>query len=355
VTHDAAGGVWSEELAAADALVGEERARSEKGASHLLCVEDLGREGIEQLLRLAAAFEEVNQRPIPRVPALRGRTVVTFFAEPSTRTRLSFEAAARRLSADVLGIAGAGTSSLAKGESLRDTFETFAALGADLLVVRHARAGVPAFAARVLGPLGISVVNAGDGAHEHPTQALADLHALWRARAAGAQRPDGSPDLAALHGLRVAIVGDVRHSRVARSLVAGLALVGARVVLVAPRSLLPPAVGSWPVETTEDLDGVLGELDVCYLLRLQLERGCGAFVPSVAEYARRFGLDAGRARALKPDALVMHPGPMNRGVEIAHDVVGSERCLVANQVASGLAVRMAVIFSLLCGPDALPG
>lgn len=314
------------------------------GRRHLLSVADLGPEGIATVLRLSDQFVEVGRRPIPKVPALRGRTMATVFAESSTRTRLSFETAARRLSADVLTFTPT-TSSLSKGESLRDTVETVAAMGVDCFVVRHAVAGVPAQVARWTG---ISVVNAGDGWHEHPTQALLDCATVRQALAErrGAAMADVGTEVFA--GLRVTVVGDVAHSRVARSVTAAMAALGARITLVGPGSLLPPSTEGWPVEAVStDLDAVLPETDVCYVLRLQTERGAGAFVPSLREYHEGFGLTGRRAARLPEDALVLHPGPMVRGVEIADEVAELPRTLVLRQVANGVAVRMAVLFLLL--------
>ena len=311
---------------------------------HLLSVSDLGSEGIEEILRVADAFVEVGRRPIPKVPALRGRTVVTMFAEESTRTRLSFETAARRLSADVLSFP-MERSSVKKGESLRDTVETVTAMGVDALVVRHPHAGAPHQVARWVD---VAVVNAGDGWHEHPTQALLDCFTIRQvlAERSGAE-PSGS-GTECFAGLQVAVVGDVRHSRVARSGIWALAALGAEVTLVAPGSLLPTSLEGWPLSgVSHDLDAVLGSVDVCYLLRLQLERGAGSFLPSLREYTAGYGLTARRAAQLKESALVMHPGPMNRGVEIADEVADLPRSLVLRQVANGVAVRMAVLFLLL--------
>jgi len=272
--------------------------------------------------------------------------VVTLFAEQSTRTRLSFETAAKRLSADVLSFS-VDTSSVKKGESLRDSVETVAAMGADAFVVRHPSAGAPAAVARWVDA---SVVNAGDGWHEHPTQALLDCYTIRSVLAARAGRPLDTVGVECFAGLRVGVVGDVRHSRVARSLVLALGALGARVTLVAPGTLVPPCLEGWAVEgVVNDLDAVLPELDVCYLLRLQMERGTGAFLPSLREYRAGYALTASRAARLSPDALVMHPGPMNRGVEIADDVASLPQSVVLRQVANGVAVRMAVLFMLL-GP-----
>ena len=311
---------------------------------HLLSVADLGAEGIEEVLRVADAFVEVGRRPIPKVPALRGRTVVTLFAEESTRTRLSFETAARRLSADVMSFPMAG-SSVKKGESLRDTVETVAAMGVDAFVVRHPSAGAPAQVAQWVDA---AVVNAGDGWHEHPTQALLDCYTIRQVLAERAGADPASAGTAGFRGLKVAVVGDVRHSRVARSLVWALAALGARTTVVAPGSLVPTSFADWPLEAvTHDLDAVLGDVDVCYLLRLQLERGAGAYLPSVREYTSGYGLTARRAALLGEGAIVMHPGPMNRGVEIADEVAELPASTVLRQVRNGVAVRMAVLFLLL--------
>ncbi len=306
---------------------------------HLLSMEDLDREGVAEVMFVADSFVEVGQRAIPKVPALRGRTVASLFFEESTRTRLSFETAAKRMSADVLTFAAA-SSSLKKGESLRDTVETVEAIGVDAVIVRHASSGVPA---RVAGWLQRgAVVNAGDGWHQHPTQALADLYTVRAARGG----TGGGVDR--LAGLRVLIVGDVRHSRVARSLVVAYACVGAEVTLVAPPTLLPPSLEGWPVAAvTHDLDRVLPKADVVSLLRVQSERGSGDFVPSLREYTAGFGLTARRVTQLDPDAVILHPGPMVRGVEIASDVAELPAALITDQVSNGVAVRMAVLFLLL--------
>ncbi len=320
------------------------------GGRHLLSVADLGAEGIEEVLRVADAFVEVGRRPIPKVPALRGRTVVTLFAEESTRTRLSFETAARRLSADVVSFS-VERSSVKKGESLRDTVETVAAMGVDAMVVRHPAAGAPHQVARWVDA---SVINAGDGWHEHPTQALLDCYTIRQVLAERAGLDPSSSGTECFAGLRVAVVGDIRHSRVARSGVWALSALGAQVTLVAPGSLLPSSLEGWPLSgVSHDLDAVLGDVDVCYLLRLQIERGAGAFLPSLREYAASFGLTTRRAALLPEQALVMHPGPMNRGIEIADDVADLPRSLVLRQVRNGVAVRMAVLF-LLLGSGAAP-
>ena len=297
---------------------------------HLLTIGDLGAEGIEDVLKTADTFAEINRRAIPKVQALRGKTVVSCFFEDSTRTRLSFETAARRLGADVMTFSAA-SSSLKKGESLRDTVATLDAIGADAFVVRHKSAGVPAQIARWTES---SVLNAGDGQHEHPTQALLDCYTLRQ-------------HVGDLHGKRILIVGDVKHSRVARSNVAAFSALGAKVKLVAPQTLLPPSLDEWPVDVTTNFDGALDEADVVYLLRIQQERMEQALLPSLREYSQSYGLDAKRAARLKPDALILHPGPMNRGVEIAADVADAPNAVITEQVANGVSVRMAVLFLLL--------
>jgi aspartate carbamoyltransferase catalytic subunit len=286
---------------------------------------------------------------MPKVPALRGKTVATVFFEASTRTRLSFETAARRLSADTMSFAASG-SSVSKGESLRDTVETIAAMGVDAMIVRHSSSGAPA---RVASWVDASVVNAGDGWHEHPTQALLDCYTLREAIASPGS--EGSGSASGLDGLRVAIVGDVRHSRVARSNVLAMTALGAAVTLVAPPTLLPPSLEGWPVSTADDLDPVVSEVDAIYLLRLQLERMQGSIVPSLREYAMRYGLTVERAARLAKGAVIMHPGPMNRGVEIAAEVADLPASLVTRQVRNGIAVRMAVLFLLLGSGTGLPG
>ena len=310
---------------------------------HLLGVGDLGAQGIAEVLRLASTFDEVLGRPVPRVPALRGKTVVSAFFEDSTRTRLSFELAAKRLSADVVTFSSS-SSSLKKGESIRDTILTIEAMGVDAFVVRHDCAGVPAQVASWLTS-DASVVNAGDGAHEHPTQALLDCHTLVRERKARFGIATSGPQ--ALEGLQVAIVGDIRHSRVARSCVLAFSALGAAVTLVAPPTLLPPSLDGWPAEVAQGLDAVLAKCDVVYLLRLQQERMEGQFLPSLREYTALFGLTAERARLLGPNTLVMHPGPVRRGIEVAAEVADGPASLITSQVASGVAVRMAVLYLLL--------
>ncbi len=305
---------------------------------HLLSVADLGADGIEEVLRVTDSFVEVSARAIPRVPALRGKTVVSLFYEESTRTRLSFEMAARRLSADTMNFS-VSSSSVKKGESLRDTVETIEAMGIDAVVVRHPSPGVPWRVAAWAGDA--SVINAGDGGHEHPTQALLDCYTVRRRRGR-------------IEGLRVAIVGDIKHSRVARSGVLAFAALGADVTLVAPPTLLPPRLDGWPVGVNHDLDEVLPKADVVYLLRLQSERMTEALLPSLREYTAGYGLTRRRAGLLQDDALVMHPGPLNRGVEIAAEVAALPAAVITEQVANGVAVRMAVLY-LLVGSGAGAG
>jgi aspartate carbamoyltransferase catalytic subunit len=298
---------------------------------HLLSIDDLdGRDGIDEVFRLTDSFVEVSERQIPRVPALRGKTVVWLFYEDSTRTRLSFEQAAKRLSADTMNFS-VSTSSVRKGESLRDTVQTIEAMGVDCIVVRHGSAGAPW---RVAGWVDASVVNAGDGWHEHPTQALLDSYTIRR-------------HLGAVDGRRIAIVGDIKHSRVARSDVLAFSALGADVTLVAPPTLLPPSLDGWPVSVDHDLDAVLPKCDVVYLLRMQRERMTEALIPSLREYTAGYGLTRRRVDVLDENTLVMHPGPMNRGVEIAAEVADLPRSVVVDQVRNGVAVRMAVLFLLL--------
>jgi aspartate carbamoyltransferase catalytic subunit len=303
-------------------------------ARSLLTIDDLGADGVRRLLDLADHMAEVNRRPNPKVPALRGKTVCNVFFEDSTRTRLSFETAAKRLSADTMTFA-ASQSSLNKGESLRDTIETIAAMGVDAFVIRHRSSGTPLLVSRWTTA---SVINAGDGWHAHPTQGLLDAYTVRTSLG----RTGG------FDGLRMAIVGDVKHSRVARSTIAAFRLLGAHVTVVAPRTLLPPDAGErFADAVTDRLDDVVGEIDVLYLLRMQRERMSEALVPNLHEYTNRFGLTPQRAARLAPHALVMHPGPMNRGVEIAVDPGELPGAVITQQVTNGIAVRMAVLFDLL--------
>jgi aspartate carbamoyltransferase catalytic subunit len=317
---------------------------------HLISVTDLTRDDALLILDTAEELAGLADRPIKKLPTLRGRTVVNLFYEDSTRTRISFEAAAKRLSADVINFSAKG-SSVAKGESLKDTALTLEAMGADAVVIRHSASGAPHRLARwVRG----SVVNAGDGTHEHPTQALLDAFTIRRRLG---QPAPGQPALyqsargrgAGLDGVRVTIVGDLLHSRVARSNVLLLSALGAEVTLVAPPTLLPIAVETWPCEISYSLDTELPKSDVVMMLRVQQERMTDAYFPSVREYSRRYGLDTTRMALLPEHAIVMHPGPMNRGVEIAAEVADSARSTIVDQVANGVTVRMAVLYLLLGG------
>jgi aspartate carbamoyltransferase catalytic subunit len=303
---------------------------------HLLSAADLTRDDAELLLRTAEELRSLADRPIKKLPALRGRTVVNLFFEDSTRTRISFEAAAKRLSADVINFAAKG-SSLSKGESLKDTALTLEAMGADAIVIRHSASGAPHRLAHT-GWTRSSVVNAGDGTHEHPTQALLDAFTMWR-------------HLGSLDGRRVAVVGDVLHNRVARSNALLLRTLGAEVTLVAPPTLLPVGVEGWDVETSYDLDSVLPKADAVMMLRVQRERMGAAFFPTVREYSRRYGLDSRRMGLLQDHTIVMHPGPMIRGMEITADVADSGRSVIVEQVTNGVAVRMAVLYLLLGGSE----
>ena len=299
---------------------------------HLLSAADLDADAATLILDTAAELASLTGgREVKKLPTLRGRPVVNLFYEDSTRTRISFEAAAKRLSADVINFSAKG-SSVSKGESLKDTALTLQAMGADAVVIRHPASGAPHRLARWVDG---SVLNAGDGTHEHPTQALLDAFTM-RSR------------LGRLAGLHVAIVGDVLHSRVARSNVLLLSTLGAKVTLVGPPTLLPVAAGVL-AEVSYDLDAVLPTADVVMMLRVQRERMADSYFPSSREYARRYGLDAGRMRRLPEHAIVMHPGPMNRGMEIAPEVADSPRSTIVEQVANGVSVRMAVLYLMLGG------
>jgi aspartate carbamoyltransferase catalytic subunit len=319
---------------------------------HLISAADLSRGDALLILDTAEELASLADRPIKKLPTLRGRTVVNLFFEDSTRTRISFEAAAKRLSADVINFSAKG-SSVAKGESLKDTALTLEAMGADAVVIRHGASGA---AHRLAGWVRGSVVNAGDGTHEHPTQALLDAFTIRRRLASrtravpGARSADGVRG-AGLDGIRVTIVGDVLHSRVARSNVLLLSSLGAEVTLAAPPTLLPLAVDSWPCAVSYDLDSELPKSDVVMMLRVQQERMTAAYFPSVREYSRRYGLDATRMARLPDHAIVMHPGPMNRGVEIAAEVADSARSTIVEQVANGVTIRMSVLYLLLGGTE----
>jgi aspartate carbamoyltransferase catalytic subunit len=308
---------------------------------HLISAADLSRGDALLILDTAEELASLADRPIKKLPTLRGRTVVNLFFEDSTRTRISFEAAAKRLSADVINFSAKG-SSVAKGESLKDTALTLEAMGADAVVIRHSSSGA---AHRLAGWVRGSVVNAGDGTHEHPTQALLDAFTIRRTLKGTGSRRTG------LDGIRVTIVGDVLHSRVARSNVLLLSTLGAEVTLAAPPTLLPLAVDTWPCAVSYDLDAELPKSDVVMMLRVQQERMTAAYFPSVREYSRRYGLDAARMARLPGHAIVMHPGPMNRGVEIAAEVADSPRSMIVEQVANGVTTRMAVLYLLLGGTE----
>jgi aspartate carbamoyltransferase catalytic subunit len=300
---------------------------------HLLSMDQLSATDITTILDTAESLRQVTDRPIKKLPTLRGRTVCNLFYEASTRTRISFELAAKRLSADVINFSADSKSSVAKGESFKDTAWTLEAMGVDAIVVRHASSGAPQQLSQWVKA---SVVNAGDGAHEHPTQALLDLFSIRE-------------HFKEFESLHVAIVGDILHSRVARSNIKGLVTMGADVTVVGPPTLIPPQAKAWGVQIVHDLDSVIGDVDICYLLRVQQERLSEQLFPSVREYAALWGLDARRVAKMKPDALIMHPGPMNRGVEIAADVSELPRSIILDQVTNGLAVRMSLLYLMLGG------
>jgi aspartate carbamoyltransferase catalytic subunit len=303
---------------------------------HLLSAADLDLAATQRLLDLAVEMSDVQRRPVKKLPALRGRTVVNLFFEDSTRTRSSFEIAGKWLSADVINVSAKG-SSVSKGESLRDTVLTVAAMGVDALVIRHHASGAPLQTSQWTDA---HVINAGDGTHEHPTQALLDAYTL--------RRHFGTPDLA---GRTIALVGDLTHSRVARSNVILLNTLGAEVVLVAPPTLLPSGVDSWKARVETDLDAVLGDLDAIMMLRVQRERMSGGYFPSAREYTVGYGLTRDRLARLAPHTAICHPGPMNRGLEISADAADAADSLILDQVAAGVAVRMSVLYTLLGGAD----
>lgn len=305
---------------------------------HLLSVSDLTRDDAVQILDTAQELARVSDAPMKKLPTLRGRTIVNLFYEDSTRTRISFEAAAKRLSADVINFSAKG-SSVSKGESLKDTALTLQAMGADAVIIRHSASGAARRLADSQWTSG-AVVNAGDGTHEHPSQALLDAFTIRK------HLTHGRPDLA---GIKVAIVGDVLHSRVARSNVLLLDKLGAKVFLVAPPTLLPVGVENWPASVSFDLDQVLPEVDAVMMLRVQMERMSDSFFPSAREYSRYFGLNQERLAKLKPSAIVMHPGPMNRGLEITAESADSARSVIVEQVSNGISVRMAILYLLLAG------
>lgn len=300
---------------------------------HLIGIEELEASEIELILKTAESFKEISARPIKKVPSLRGRTVINLFFEPSTRTRSSFEIAAKRLSADTINFSPSSSSTV-KGETMIDTVRNLQSMAPDALVIRHSASGTPEVLSRYVKS---SVINAGDGTHEHPTQALLDMMTIREHKKK-------------LSGLKVAIIGDVRHSRVARSNIFGLTRMGAKVWLCGPPTLLPPEFKQFDVRMTWDIREALEAADAVIMLRIQLERQQENFFPSVREYFSHFGLDRERLRGAKPDVLVMHPGPINRGVEISSEVADGEFSVILEQVANGIAVRMAVLYLLL-----LPG
>jgi len=301
---------------------------------NILSIDDLDRREVEKVLETAKRMQEVSFREVKKVPALRGRSVINLFFEPSTRTRTSFEIAGKRLSADVVNFSPA-SSSLSKSESILDTAKTLDAMDPDVVVVRHSVAGVPKQISKVLRA---PVINAGDGAHEHPTQALLDLFTVWEEKAM-------------LDRLIVVIVGDVLHSRVARSNIKAFLLMGAEVRIVAPPTMIPPSSEVLGVEAYTSLKKALEGADVVMALRIQNERLEGAFVPSIREYAATFGIDREKLRYAKPDAIVMHPGPVNRGVELAHDLADRRPGVVLDQVRNGVALRMALLYMVAGQPS----
>jgi len=302
---------------------------------HLLSMDQLAASDITTILDTAESLFEVTHRPIKKLPTLRGRTVCNLFYEASTRTRISFELAAKRLSADVINFSADGKSSVAKGESFKDTAWTLEAMGVDAIIVRHGASGAPHQLAQWVKA---SVINAGDGRHEHPTQALLDLFSIRRR-------------FKDFEGLEVAIVGDVVNSRVARSNVKGLLAMGASVTLVGPPTLVPKSAAAWGAKIVHDLDEVISDVDICYLLRVQKERQSEQLFPSDREYAACWGLDSKRLHRMKPEALVMHPGPLNRGVEISAEASESGRAIILDQVSNGLAVRMSLLYLMLGGRE----
>ncbi len=305
---------------------------------HLLSSADLSYSQAIKILDTAQEMARISEGPVKKLPTLRGRTIVNLFFEDSTRTRISFEAAAKRLSADVINFSAKG-SSASKGESLKDTAQTLQAMGADAVILRHSASGAAARLASSHWTTG-SVINAGDGTHEHPTQALLDAFTMRK------HLRGGTGDL---RGLTIAIVGDILHSRVARSNVHLLSLLGAQVILVAPPTLLPWGSQTWPVQISYDLDEVLPLVDAVMMLRIQQERMNDFFFPTAREYSHYYGLNADRLKMMKPNAIIMHPGPMNRGLEITAECADSARSVILEQVTNGVSVRMAVLYMLLAG------
>ena len=307
---------------------------------HLITIDDLSPSDAIKILDTAAQLDEVTDRGAKKLPTLRGRTVVNLFYEDSTRTRLSFELAAKRLSSDLITFSAKG-SSVSKGESLKDTALTLQAMGADAVVVRHPASGAAHQLAHS-GWIDATIVNAGDGTHEHPTQALLDAYTIRRHLASG---------VGDLSGMRIGIVGDVLHSRVARSNIALLHKLGAHVIVIGPPTLMPVGIESWPCEVRYRLDDSLAELDAIMMLRIQQERMNGSFFPSGEEYSRVYGLNRTRADRLPRQAIVLHPGPMNRGMEITAEVADSPRSVITEQVANGVKIRMAVLYLLVGGEN----
>ena len=305
---------------------------------HLLSINDLNESEAIAILDTALELARVSDAPMKKLPTLRGRTIVNLFAEDSTRTRISFEAAAKRLSADVINFSSKG-SSVSKGESLKDTAQTLQAMGADAVIIRHQASGA---AHRLASSQWMSgtVINAGDGTHEHPSQALLDAYTLRKHLMHGSKN---------LQGLHVAVVGDILHSRVARSNVLLLSKRGAAVTVVAPPTLLPVGIESWPTEVSYDFDDVIPQADAIMMLRVQSERMNELFFPNAREYSRYFGLNSDRVKRMKKDSIIMHPGPMNRGLEITADVADSARSVIVEQVSNGVSVRMAILYTLLTG------
>ena len=301
---------------------------------HLIDIDEYSVEEITEILDTARSFKEVNDRTIKKLPTLRGRTVINLFLEPSTRTRTSFEIAGKRMSADVINFS-ASSSSTKKGETLADTGETLNAMNADLIVVRSKQEVAPRLLARHVDA---HIVNGGDGKHQHPTQALLDAFTI-RER------------LGHLEGLRIGIVGDIAHSRVVGSLVPLLVKMGAKPIVIGPPTLMPSEPGWWGCDWSYTLDDVLPELDVVYMLRIQMERLDGAPLPSLREYTMLYGIDTARLAAMKPEAIIMHPGPINRGVELSAEAADSERAVILDQVNAGVAVRMSVMYLLLGGDN----
>ena len=306
--------------------------------NHLLSINDLSQSEAVGILDTAAELAKVSDAPMKKLPTLRGRTIVNLFAEDSTRTRISFEAAAKRLSADVINFSAKG-SSVSKGESLKDTAQTLQAMGADAVIIRHQASGA---AHRLASSQWMSgtVINAGDGTHEHPSQALLDAYTIRKHLMHGSKN---------LNGIHVAIVGDILHSRVARSNVLLLSKLGASVTVIAPPTLLPIGIDSWPTKVSYDLDELIPQVDAVMMLRVQRERMNELFFPNAREYSRYFGLNNDRVKRMKKDSIIMHPGPMNRGLEITADVADSARSVIVEQVSNGVSVRMAILYTLLTG------